>query len=100
MGSVQLFVKHDPPATQQGCSTTFEVNPDIGGIGVRIALIATMAMALVTLVLGACGYHGETGTKELGVAILVSKWKLAPLRNGLTFTGVLLIGLLSSAKEA
>lgn len=97
-GFVRLFVKHDPPTTRQGCSTTFEVNPDIGSIGVHIALIATMAMTLITLVIGACGYRGETGTKELGVVMLVSKWKLLPPRN-LTFTGVLIIGLLSSAKE-
>ena len=58
-----------------------------------------MAMTLITLVIGACGYRGETRTKELGVVMLVSKWKLLPPRNDLTFTGVLVIGLLSSAKE-
>jgi len=41
----------------------------------------------------------ETGTKELGVVMLVSRWKLLPPRNNLTFTGALVIGLLSSAKE-
>ena len=57
-----------------------------------------MVMTFITLMIGACGYRGETGTKELGVVMLVSKWKLLPPRN-LTFTGVLIIGLLSSAKE-
>lgn len=58
-----------------------------------------MVMTFITLMIGSCGYRGETGTKELGVVMLVSKWKLLPPRNNLTFTGVLVIGLLSSAKE-
>jgi hypothetical protein len=70
---VQIFVKPDIAVAQQGCTVKLDVKPDIGGSGVRIALMLMMAMASITLMLGACGYCGETGAKELGIACLVSK---------------------------
>jgi hypothetical protein len=73
LGFVQVFVKPGVTTTQQGCTARFEINPDIGGVGVRYALVATMAITCIPLALGACGYCGETGAKELGVASLVSK---------------------------
>ena len=73
LGFVSTFLHPSDPQSELECSTNVVINPDIGGIGVRIALYATMGMTIMSLVLGAFGYRSETGTKELGAALLVSK---------------------------
>lgn len=76
LGVAQLFMEPSRPVPVGGydkCGIEPTVNPDIGGIGVRISLEMTMGSTLVSILLGAFGYCGETGTKELGAASFISK---------------------------
>lgn len=51
---------------------TVTLNPDIGGIGIRLSMMISVAAAPVSLALG--HFHSlESGTKELGMTQLASK---------------------------
>jgi hypothetical protein len=77
LGITQLALRPDQPATESECTGVLTVNPDIGGIGVRIGLEVAMGWTLASLLLGALGYRGETGTKELGATLFVSTYAFA-----------------------
>jgi hypothetical protein len=77
LGITQLALRPDQPVMEFECAGVLTVNPDIGGIGVRIGLEVAMGWTLASLLLGALGYRGETGTKELGATLFVSTYAFA-----------------------
>jgi hypothetical protein len=72
--AIEHWRKHSSPLTQNACSVEVHVDADIGGIGVRLGFYILTGLTHVSLLLGIfCGE--EIGTKELGIAQLVSKCK-------------------------
>jgi hypothetical protein len=64
--------KRPSQPSQNACSFQDSINPDIGGIGVRMGFYILTGLTHLSLILGHfC--DREIGTKELGVAQLTSK---------------------------
>ena len=53
-----------------------DVNPDIGGLGVRIGLYIPVVLAVMTLFAG-CFHKDEAGAKDIGKANLLSMYDLS-----------------------
>jgi hypothetical protein len=72
-GSVIWHWRHQSSLqTQNECGAQGLINPDIGGVGVRLGLYIPMVLTHISLFLGRfCGE--EIGTKELGAAQIISK---------------------------
>jgi hypothetical protein len=73
LGSVIWHWCHQPSLqTQNECGAQGLINPDIGGVGVRLGLYIPMVLTHISLFLG-CFCGEEIGTKELGAAQIISK---------------------------
>jgi hypothetical protein len=71
LGMIQLFLE---PSKPELCGKLEQANPDIVGMGVRVGIMSIMALTLFSVLAGASGYHGETGSKELGITSLASMY--------------------------
>jgi hypothetical protein len=71
LGMIRLFLE---PSKPELCGTLEQANPDIVGMGVRVGIMSIMALTIFSILAGASGYHGETGSKELGITSLASMY--------------------------
>jgi hypothetical protein len=71
LGIIQLFLE---PSKPESCGKLEPPNPDIVGMGVRVGLMSIMGLTVFSILAGASGYHGETGSKELGITSLASMY--------------------------
>jgi hypothetical protein len=71
LGMIQLFLEASKPEL---CGRLEQANPDIVGMGVRVGIMSIMAPTIISALAGASGYHGEMGSKELGITSLASMY--------------------------
>jgi hypothetical protein len=73
----------------QGCKASEYVsNPDIVGSGVRLSMYLLFLVVFASLFIGSF-HSGPSGTKELGIAILISMSRFAEITKMILFDSIL-----------